>query len=65
MIIGPVMFLLLLNLPDIIYPDDCDIAARCKHVIVEVAGSLSFGLIFIGPILMLIGALGLILLGAI
>jgi hypothetical protein len=59
------MFGLLISVPSVIYPNDCDISARCKHPIVELVQSLGFGLIFIGPVLMLFGALGSIMLGAV
>lgn len=65
LITGPVLFALLLHLPSLIYPDDCDIAYHCEHAIVQIAGSLGFGLIFIGPILMLLGALILIVMGSV
>jgi len=63
LIIGPVLFALLLNIPSLIYPNDCDIAHRCEHAIVQIAASLGFGLIFLGPVLMLVGALILIVIG--
>ena len=64
-IVGPVIFGLLLSVPSMIYPNDCDITARCEHSIVELAQSLGFGLIFLGPVLMLFGTLGLVVVGAI
>ncbi|MEM7319994.1 MAG: hypothetical protein AAF408_13350 [Pseudomonadota bacterium] len=63
LIFGPVLFALLLHLPSLVYPNDCDIAARCEHAIVEIANSLGFGLILLGPALMLLGAIILVVVG--
>lgn len=61
--VGPVLFGLLLRIPSLVYPDDCDITARCEHSIVEIANSLGFGLFLLGPVLMLLGAIILIVTG--
>lgn len=63
LIVGPVLFAILLQIPSLVYPNDCDIAARCEHAIVEIANSLGFGLIFLGPVLMLLGAIILVVIG--
>lgn len=65
LIVGPVLLGLILRIPSLVYPDDCDIAARCEHAIVEIAASLGFGLIFFGPVLMLLGAIMLVAIGLI
>ena len=63
LMLGPVLFGLLLRIPSLVYPDDCDIAAQCEHTIVEIANSLGFGLIFLGPVLMLLGVIVLLVTG--
>jgi hypothetical protein len=54
--LSPVIFWALLWIPSLIYPDDCDIAARCEHAVVEIAMSLGFGLLFFGLPVLLLGA---------
>lgn len=63
LIVGPVLFGLLLEIQNLIYPNDCDIAGRCEHTIVGIANSLGFGLIFLGPVLMLLGVIILVVTG--
>lgn len=65
LIFGPVILGLLLTLPSLVYPNDCDIAARCQHSVVQIAQSLGFGLIFLGPVSILLGALGMVFLATI
>ena len=63
LIVGPVLFGLFLKIPSLVYPDDCDIAARCEHTIVEIANSLGFGLMFLAPVLILLGVMILVVTG--
>ncbi|MCP1201134.1 hypothetical protein [Notoacmeibacter sp. MSK16QG-6] len=63
LIVGPVLFGLLLQIPSLVYTNDCDNAGRCEHNIVEIANSLGLGLIFLGPVLMLLGVVMLVVTG--
>ncbi|MBL4815223.1 MAG: hypothetical protein JKY74_07045 [Shewanella sp.] len=53
---APPVLALLAYIPSLIYPNDCDITARCQHVIVEIANEVQFGMLIFGPLLMLTGA---------
>jgi hypothetical protein len=61
--VGPVVLGIAAQVPRYLFPDDCDIAARCSHGIVDFANVLMFGLILFGPFVMLLGFLLLLALG--
>jgi len=54
-ILSPVIMMLLLSVPSLFYPDDCDIAAVCEHTIVQISQSLGFGVFIFGLPTMLLG----------
>ena len=65
LLIGPFLFGIVLSVPHWIYPKDCDLAARCKHLIVDATQPLLFGLVYLGPPIMLLGIGVLFLVGVI
>lgn len=60
---GPDLLVHLLRIPGLKYPDDCDIAARCEHTIVQIANFLGFGLFLLAPVLKLLGGFVLLVTG--
>lgn len=54
--LSPVIFWILLLIPPLMYPNDCDITAMCEHVVVQISQSLIFGLLVFGLPILLLGA---------
>ena len=63
LIVGPVLLLLIMAIPALLYQDDC-FAGRCEHWIVQAARSFGFGLFLFAPVLMILGSLIVIVTGA-